>query len=175
MIYNTVITLTLCISAFALPLQSRDASTIMNALGAINIAVQQLDVSAKAVRLNPNTATALIAAGSGVQNSITSATQTVSTSNRINAASTRSLVNMASGLITDAQTAISDLTAKKTLLDLLGASPAILQSLQAQVQDQNQLQAVLLTKVPNSQQASVSQSVSAVTAAIQQGVIVFGG
>jgi len=154
----------------AAPSSKRDLASIQKAITNVQTALGSLDTAVKALSSDPNTAAPILTASTGVQGAIKQATTDITASAVLSLNDALSLQNVATGLTTSVQTTVTDLTAKKAVLDQLGVTSVAVQSLTQQKTDSAALGKAIVSKVPAIGQSIAQQSIDKINAAIDGGI-----
>lgn len=151
-----------------------DLQTIQGAITSVNSALTTLDTSIKAIS-GPQDAQTVLTNSQAVQTAITNATQTVQGTSAISLTDALQLQQSAQTLTTNANSTVTDLVAKKQVIQAAGETQATLQSLQGQQQAANGLANAIVSKVPAGVQSIAMQQTMQVSAALNKGIVAFGG
>lgn len=151
-----------------------DLQTIQSAITSVNSALTTLDTSIKAIQGTQDTQTVLTNS-QAVQTAITGATTQVQGTSAISLTDALQLQQSAQGLTTTANTTVSDLIAKKQIIQSAGQTQTTLQSLQGQQQAANGLAQAITSKVPSGVQNIAMQQTMQISAALNNGIAAFGG
>jgi hypothetical protein len=119
---------------------------------------------------NPNSAAAVLTASQNVDSTIKAATTTIQGAQALGLADALSLQNTATGLVTSVDTLVTDLEAKKPVLDQLGVSQVAVQTLQQQQATSQALGTAIVSKVPAIGQSIAQQSIAQINTSLQQGI-----
>ncbi|KZL69862.1 cell wall protein [Colletotrichum incanum] len=117
---------------------------------------------------NPQAATPIITASTGVENAIQKAQIDISSSQPLSMADATSLQQDIDGLVMAFRSLVSDMTDKKPIFDQLGASPGAIQFFKQLKSTSITLGQILVSKIPGNAQRSVGQILAAINGGIQR-------
>jgi len=172
---KNMLTLGLFGMAAAAPMTIKDLTSAINGIAT---ALNSFDTSVKALTptSNPSASTAeLVTKSSAILEAIKTGTDSVTKSDKVALSDAVQLVSASTALTKAAQVAIDDLIAKKPIIDKAGQTATTLKQLQDQKAATAAFITVLTSKLPSAVSGIANQQASAATAAIQKGVVAFGG
>lgn len=123
---------------------------------------------------DPSTLQGVLTASTNAQNSIQSATTSISGTTALSLTDALTLQQSATGLSTSVNTTVNALIAKKAVFDQVGASSVVGQQLQAQKTGAASLGTAIVSKVPAIGQTIAQQSIGQINTALDKAIAVYG-
>jgi hypothetical protein len=174
MLFKSVISFALLSVAFAAPIEERQVATIQTAITNIGTSLTNLDTAIKAVNAPGDTAKVLTAS-QAVQNALMTGTTMVMAGQAISLTDALGLQQTTSGLTTQVTTVVTDLMAKKAIIQQAGQTQTTLTSLQSQKTAANAFAKAVTAKVPANVQNIAANQSGMISAALDKGIAAFGG
>lgn len=174
MLYKSIISVALFGAAFAAPHAKRQVATINTAVQSITDSLTQLDTAIKAIA-GPADAMKVLTASNNVQTTLQTATTMVMGIQPISLTDALGLQQTTGALTTQVNTVVTDLTAKKAIIDQAGQTQATLQGLMQQRAASDGFAKAVTSKVPAGVQNIAANQAGTVSAALDKGIAAFGG
>lgn len=172
MLYTTIISFALFGAAFAVPVTKRDLQIIQTSIQAVGTAITALDDSIKAIQ-GPADAMKVLGMSMMVNQALTDATAKITASQPITLTETLTLQQSAQTLSTTAGSTVTDLIAKKAIIQQAGASAATLQNLMQQKTASDALAKAVVAKVPANVQSIAQQQTAMISTSLDKGIAAF--
>lgn len=174
--YLATITLAFAAISNAAPLESRasielrQADAIKSALMPVMKSLTDLDTAIKGLTTDPNTAAPILSASQSASSTLGDAATKINAADDLGIFGALGLQQTGTDLATMVQTTITDLMAKKPVLDQLGVTSVAVQSLQQQKSASGGLSTALLSKVPAIAKPIAKQSTDKIGKALDDGI-----
>lgn len=174
MLYKSIVSVALFGAAFAAPVEKRQVATINTAVQQIMTSLTALDTSINAIQ-GPADAMKVVAASNNVQQTLQTSTTMVNAIQPISLTDALGLQQTTGALTTQVNTVVTDLTAKKAIIQQAGQTQTTLQSLQQQRAAADGFAKAVTSKVPANVQNIAANQAGMVSAALDKGIAAFGG
>ncbi|TID20718.1 cell wall protein [Venturia nashicola] len=172
MLYSTIASFALFGATFAAPVTKRDLQTIQASIQTVGTALTALDGSVKAIQV-PGDAMKALGMSMMVNQALADATTKIIATQPITLTDALTLQQSAQTLTATASTAVTNLIAKKAIIQQAGASAATLQSLMQQKTAADALAKAVVAKVPANVQSIAQQQTAAIGTSLDKGIAAF--
>ncbi|KAE9982633.1 hypothetical protein BLS_003695 [Venturia inaequalis] len=172
MLYTTIVSFALFGATFATPITKRDLQTVQASITSVGTALTALDTSIKAIQ-GPADAMKVLGMSMMVNKALTDATTKITATQPLSLTDTLSLQKSAQTFTTVAQTTVTDLIAKKAIIQQAGASAATLQNLMQQKTASDALAKALVAKVPANVQSVAQQQTAMISTSLDKAIAAF--
>jgi len=174
MLFTSIVSFAFLGAALAAPMEKRQVATIQTAIKNVGTALTNLDTSIKAVNAAGDTAK-ILAMSQAVQTALTTGTTMVMAGQAITLQDALGLQQTTGALTTQVTTVVTDLMAKKAIIQQAGQTQTTLQSLMSQKTASTAFAKAVTSKVPAGVQNIASNQSSMIGAALDKGIAAFGG
>lgn len=172
MLYSTIVSFALLSATSAAPVTKRDLQTIQTSIAAVGTSLTALDGSIKAIQ-GPADAMKVLGMSQMVNQALTDATTKITATQPITLTDALTLQQSAQTLTTTAGTTVTDLIAKKAIIQQAGASAATLQNLMQQKTASDALAKAVVAKVPANVQSIAQQQTAMISTSLDKGIAAF--
>lgn len=150
--------------------ERRQVDAIKAALMPVMQSLTQLDTAIKGLTTDPATAAPILTASQGASGTLGTAATKINAAKDLGLFEAVGLQQTGSDLATMVQTTVTDLTAKKDVLDQLGVTSVAAMALTQQKDASGGLSTALLSKVPAIAKPIAQQSTDKISKALDQGI-----
>lgn len=173
--FQSALALTAATAIVAIPfdaeqLRQRQASVVKAALAPVTQSLQALDMAILLVTTDPVSAPPMLSAAGQTLQAMGSATSMISASMSMDILSAKCLEKPVGALVGMVQQTMGDLEAKKPILDVLGVTPAALNTLAQNKVAADGLTGALMSKLPKMAQSAAQQSAGAIDTSMDQAI-----
>lgn len=150
--------------------ERRQVDAIKSALMPVMQSLTQLDTAIKGLTTDPATAAPILTASQGASGTLGTAATKINAAKDLGLFEAVGLQQTGSDLATMVQTTVTDLTAKKDVLDQLGVTSVAMMALTQQKTASGGLSTALLSKVPAIAKPIAQQSTDKISKALDDGI-----